>query len=295
MNLRSATFRTVFVFAFLLLSIGVLRAGPPGNTVAQGAWNLTYTADQGKGAAMDFHVVIHDDLNIHVETATVASKQSGPNNFGPTNGTVTGNNTHDVTIDFNFPHPLTTGHAADFVVKTTQSLKNKEEVTAAYFTDATHTKSNRPGTMGATGFTYKDPPASDLFFVTYDNNPDWLPTVWIHDLQFMINQPQHDLTDLSFFTPNYTPPESTAPFPLTQGSISSAFTVSGFTLGTYIYTQAIYADSPDLASATVIGTVTTGHQTDVPEPNSAACLLIGITLLCIFSTRKRLQRRRESS
>ena len=267
---------------------GQLAGGTINPTKAMEGFTIKYVADSGRGRATDFHIELTSDSNITFVSGIVSSNR----NFGNQNGVATNNGTQDVTIDWTFMGgTVGVGNPLVGSISVTQTLHNEINIKSSYFTDGLAGKpaqSNKDKSLDLPGFKFQDPPGTDLFFITYGTDPSFANPIFIHNLQFMINQPEQNFNDFSFFAPNYIPPESTAPFSVSSGSSSPPFTITGIQPNSFIYATATFADSADLNTASVTGTIRIGHQTSVPEPNFTIMILLALGLMVSRSQIRRI-------
>lgn len=242
---------------------------------------LKYKEAPGRAKATDFHVELTSDAPITFSAASVSARSGKAQLFGPTRpAPPIGNNTQDVMLNWNFPMGMPNGYVLDGTITITQRTKNAIMIKNAYFTDGTNGKdgktpqSNVPGSFEMPGFEFKDPSLNETFFI--DLGSGFTSPVWISGLQFMINQREQNFSNFSFFSPNYTPPQSTSPFEVLPGSSSMPFTIAGIEPGTFIYAEAMVADSPDLSDATFVETMMIGHETPTPEPSVFLLVAVGL-------------------
>jgi hypothetical protein len=280
------------------LSTTTANAGQLG-IKANANWNFNYDDIIGQGAVNDFHLrLVDSSQNINVTTDILKSVNAPAGQGFSVVGTFqnNSNNSKQVDMDWKWNPNVAKGGKFNLVIAITQDQRNQITVQNAYFTkDGVYASGPGPD-IGPPGFRWHDPEQTEFFRVTYGEGllNNWAD-IWIHNLQFMINQPDRDLSDTSFFSANYSPPESTAPFRLTRDSESSPFTVAGYTPGTFIYGQGTYADSGDLNTASYQETFTFGHQTGVtgvPEPSTLTLIGIGSAVAFYYS---RYRRRRGAS
>jgi PEP-CTERM motif-containing protein len=295
----------------LALSIGTAYAGTVSGDKARALWKFSYEDTLSTGTVNDFHIRLVDpSQNINVLTATVNSIGAPPGQSTVAQGAFQNgsNNSKQVDIDFGLQSNYDKGQGFSLWLSIQQKKRNQITVQNAYFTkDKIYAGGPGPN-IGINGFKWEDPSLVDNLFLTYDfglgsilsplidngadgtvngNDDEAWGTIFVHNLQLFLNQPDYDFSDgndsiLGTLTPDLV---VGGPIAISPGGQMGPIAVTGWNPGTFIWATGIVANNSDLALATYTQEFTFGHQT-VPEPPTILSMSLGLVALLVARKRK---------